>query len=149
MQGEEIGMIDNAKQPIVVDNRDPYRTPMQWNDTVSAGFSSSNTTWLLVNENYRTVNVHAQRTANRSHYHHYSELTTLRKERTIVLGDLHSKVLSREVLAFTREYPGLPTFVVLVNLGAQRYEIDLAQSFFALSPNLTVVSSAVSSPYRK
>lgn len=142
-------MIDNAKQPIVVDHRDPYRTPMQWNNSVSGGYSSSNTTWLLVNENYRTVNVDVQRTANRSHYHHYRELTTLRNEPTFELGDLKSKVLARQVLAFTREYPGLPTYVVLVNLGAQTHQINLTQSFFALSANLTVVSSAASSPYRK
>lgn len=142
-------MIDNAKQPQVVDWRDPYRTPMQWDSSLSAGFSTSNETWLLINDNFRTINVHEQRAANRSYYHHYRELAALRKEPTIVLGDLHSKVISREVLAFTREYPGLPTYVVLVNLGASQLQINLTKSFFALPEHLHVVSSAASSPYRK
>lgn len=142
-------MINNDKQPEIVDNRDPYRTPMQWDDTQSAGFSTNQTTWTLVNENYPTVNVATQRKAERSHYHHYRELTTLRKEPTVIVGDLQSKVLSRDVLAFTREYPGLPTYVVLVNLGADELVIDLTLSFYALPKNLTVVSSAATSPLRK
>lgn len=36
IQGEEIGMTDNNDFPIS-DSRDPNRTPMQWDDTVSAG----------------------------------------------------------------------------------------------------------------
>lgn len=142
-------MIDNALQPILVDNRDPYRTPMQWDDSVSAGFSSSNRTWTLVNENYRTVNVQTQRAAERSHYHHYRELTALRREPAIVHGDLNSKVLSERVLSFTRAYPGQPTYVVLVNLGAQAHRIDLTKSYFDLAAQLTVVSSAVDSTLRK
>lgn len=142
-------MINNEKQPQIVDERDPYRTPMQWDDTQSAGFSSNQTTWTLVNENYHTVNVATQRAAERSHYHHFRELTTLRKEPTIIVGDLNTKVLSRDVLAFTREYPGLPTYVVLVNLGAEELVIDLTLSFYALPQNLTVVSSAAASPLRK
>lgn len=143
-------MINNDKQlPIVGDFRDPYRTPMQWDATVSAGFSTNSTTWLLVNENYPEVNVQVQRQANRSHYHHYRELTTLRKEPTIIHGDLHSKVLAKEVLAFTREYPGLPTYVVLVNVGDQQQVVNLKISFFALPDQVQVISSSVASPYIK
>lgn len=140
-------MIDNAQQPIIVDARDPYRTPMQWDNTLSAGFSKNATTWTRVNENYRSVNVETQKQEPRSHYHTFSGLTALRNESTIIMGDLHTKVLSREVLAFTREYPGLPTYVVLANLGNKQYDIDLSISFFALPEHLTVVSMASSSPY--
>lgn len=82
--------------------RDPFRTPMQWDSTVSAGFSTNATTWLPVHTNYPDVNVAVQKAANRSHYHHYIELTTLRKEPTLVLGDLRTKSLNRDVLAMIR-----------------------------------------------
>ncbi len=42
------------------DDRDPYRTPMQWNDNANAGFTSGNNPWLKVNDNYKEVNVKAQ-----------------------------------------------------------------------------------------
>jgi len=38
-------------------NRDEVRTPMQWDATKNAGFSSAEKTWLRVHENYRKVNV--------------------------------------------------------------------------------------------
>ena len=38
-------------------SRDPERAPMQWSDDVSAGFSSSQKTWLPVNAEYKTQNV--------------------------------------------------------------------------------------------
>jgi glycosidase len=37
--------------------RDLERTPMQWSESKNAGFSSSNSTWLPVNENYQSINI--------------------------------------------------------------------------------------------
>jgi glycosidase len=77
--GEEIGMTDakfpfrTALDPIphkykyiprfvfnglgLKINRDEVRTPMQWDGTKNAGFSSGNTSWLPVHENYERINV--------------------------------------------------------------------------------------------
>ncbi|XP_055845472.1 maltase A2-like [Episyrphus balteatus] len=67
--GEEIGMANSA---IVCPNcyegeeRKFVRSPFQWNDGVSAGFSTSNNTWLPVADNYKKVNVKLQRGVARS-----------------------------------------------------------------------------------
>ncbi|XP_055852336.1 maltase A2-like [Episyrphus balteatus] len=66
--GEEIGL-DNVPTQctnITCDFRDSERTPFQWNDQVSAGFSDSNKTWLPVSEDYKTLNVKVQRGIERS-----------------------------------------------------------------------------------
>lgn len=84
------------------ERRDPFRTPMQWDNTQSAGFSANATTWLPVHQNYQQLNVAAEKAANRSHYHHFKELTALRKEATFIHGDLRTKTLNKDVLALTR-----------------------------------------------
>lgn len=85
-----------------VDHRHPCRTPMQWSNGTSAGFSSGETLWLPINENYKTVNVDAQNDQQRSHLKHYIELSKLRKHKTFRNGDLRMKSLSKDVFAFTR-----------------------------------------------
>jgi len=145
--GEEIGMTDNYDFP-VSDNRDPNRTPMQWDDTISAGFSTNSTTWLPVNNNYGTINLERLKTLGRSNYHHYKELTNLRKEETIIDGDIRMKVLSRTLFTFTRELPGHRSFLVVVNLDSSAVSIDLSNIFWNIPNPLTVVASAELSKYR-
>lgn len=85
-----------------VDHRHPCRTPMQWSNGTSAGFSSGEQPWLPINENFKTVNVEMQNDQARSHLKHYKELSKLRTHKTFQNGDLTMKSLSKDVFAFTR-----------------------------------------------
>ena len=38
-------------------SRDPSRGPVQWNDSINAGFSSAPSTWLPVSPDYKTRNI--------------------------------------------------------------------------------------------
>ena len=71
--GDEIGMQDvpippekeqdpfGLRVPGLGLGRDPARTPMQWDDSPNAGFSSEGVeTWLPLAEDFRIVNVEAQ-----------------------------------------------------------------------------------------
>lgn len=49
-------------------SRDPARTPYHWDNTVSAGFSTSTNTWLPVADDYPQINLRLQKEAARSHY---------------------------------------------------------------------------------
>lgn len=58
--------------------RDNARTPMQWDDSEFAGFSS-HTPWIGVNDNYRTINVASQVEDPDSVLNYYRELVKLRR----------------------------------------------------------------------
>jgi alpha-glucosidase len=61
--GDEIGMTDGevpADRVVDVDGRDPERTPMQWDGSAGAGFSTGDP-WLPVGADAAKVNVAAQR----------------------------------------------------------------------------------------
>ena len=60
-------------------SRDSARTPVQWSDEASAGFTSG-TPWFYVNENYKEVNVAQQENDENSVLNFYRKAIRLRKE---------------------------------------------------------------------
>ena len=72
-------------------SRDNARTPVQWNDSANAGFTSGNP-WLPLNPNYKEINVASQENDPASLLSFYKELIALRKnpeyKETIVYGEL-------------------------------------------------------------
>lgn len=65
-------------------SRDNGRTPMQWDTSKNAGFSSSNP-WLPVNENYTTVNVASQQEDPKSVLNHFKKMVALRKNNLVLV----------------------------------------------------------------
>ena len=65
-------------------SRDNGRTPMQWDDTNNAGFSSE-TPWLPVHENYTTVNVANQQNDHNSVLNHFRKMVALRKDNLLLV----------------------------------------------------------------
>ena len=60
-------------------SRDKGRTPMQWNGTENAGFSTQ-APWLAVTDNYREINVETEEKDPDSILNFYKKLVQLRKE---------------------------------------------------------------------
>ncbi|MDR4288179.1 glucohydrolase, partial [Bacillus thuringiensis] len=60
--------------------RDNARTPMQWDASQNAGFSTADKTWLPVNPNYKDINVQAALKNSNSIFYTYQQLIQLRKE---------------------------------------------------------------------
>ncbi len=58
--------------------RDNARTPMQWNDSKSAGFTSGNP-WMSVNPNHNSINVEADEKNSDSILNYFKRMTTVRK----------------------------------------------------------------------
>ncbi|MBI1888914.1 MAG: alpha-amylase [Candidatus Spechtbacteria bacterium] len=123
--GEEIGMRDTL---IPKDRtrdrwgRDPERTPMQWNDSRYAGFSSVEP-WLPVHDNRKRVNVRAQDCDPTSLFSLYKKLILLRKSHAALQkGDYRSVGTSSEsCFAYIRGVFGQRFLVVLNFSGETQY----------------------------
>ncbi|MCD8015762.1 MAG: alpha-glucosidase [Lachnospiraceae bacterium] len=64
--------------------RDTARTPMQWDDSANAGFTSGKP-WLAVNPNYTQINAASEIRDPDSVYQYYKKLIALRKEHDIIV----------------------------------------------------------------
>ena len=106
--------------------RDHARTPMQWNDTINAGFSQSSTTWLKVNENFTQINAKKDQQSAKSVYKFYQQLIAIRKnEKAFVYGDyINLKPEHFQLWHYTRTL-GSTEITVLVNLSNEVCSINL------------------------
>jgi oligo-1,6-glucosidase len=64
-------------------SRDNARTPMQWDATANAGFTSG-TPWLAVNPNYQEINAQAAQADPDSVWHFYQQMNALRKQYPVI-----------------------------------------------------------------
>jgi oligo-1,6-glucosidase len=61
-------------------SRDHSRTPIQWDDSTNAGFTTGPKAWLAVNPNYKTINAKQATADPDSVYAYFSKLIALRKK---------------------------------------------------------------------
>lgn len=97
-------------------SRDNARTPMQWDTSANAGFSSGKP-WLPLNENFKTINVASESTDTASVLNWYRKLAQIRKQnRALTFGSFKPLWEDHEqILAYERSFGG-DTVTVLVNL---------------------------------
>ena len=65
-------------------SRDSARTPVQWSAEANAGFTTAETPWMAVNENYRDINVARQEADPDSVLNFYRKAVKLRKQLSCV-----------------------------------------------------------------
>jgi oligo-1,6-glucosidase len=106
-------------------SRDNARTPMQWDSSPHAGFTTG-TPWIAVNPNYREINVAAELADPDSVLHHYQRLIELRHtEPVVALGDFTMLVPDDEqVYAFTRRLDNVE-LLVLGNFSGDAAVVDV------------------------
>ena len=99
--------------------RDNARTPMQWDDSAHAGFTTG-TPWLAVNPSYPVVNAADQSDDPDSVLAHYRRLIALRhSEPAVVDGDFTMLLPEHEqVYAFTRRLDDVE-LLVMVNVSSE------------------------------
>ena len=124
--GDEIGMKqvpippDRIRDPLEKSisglGRDGCRTPMQWDDTQHAGFSTSEP-WLPISADFRTLNVALQQNESTSVYNLYRRLIRMRRERRALMhGTYRPLMATGNLLLFAREIK-TERILVALNLG--------------------------------
>ena len=94
-------------------SRDNARTPMQWDASANAGFTTG-TPWIAVNPNYKKINVADQLKREDSVFHYYQKLIRLRKENEIIVYGNYELLLPEDenIFAYTRTLDNQKLLVV-------------------------------------
>ncbi len=151
--GDEIGMHDVPIPPERVQDpfeknvpgmglgRDPERTPMQWSARENAGFTTGEP-WLPIAEDYREVNMEAERDDPRSILTLYHRLIDLRRgEPALEVGRFEPVEAEGDVLAYIRRaWRAESDFLIVLNLGHRPHVLhrppDAPEGTVALSTHL-------------
>ncbi len=106
-------------------SRDNARTPVQWDATLQAGFTTG-TPWLAVNPNHTEINAEAALADPDSVLHHYRRLIELRHTRPVVVHGDYRLLLpdDEQVFAYVRSLDGVRLLVV-ANLSGESAALDL------------------------
>ncbi len=88
---------------ITFKSRDNARTPVQWDDSEQAGFTTG-TPWIAVNPNYKEINAKAATADPNSVFHYYKKLIELRKANPVIVYGKYEAMLedSEELFVYTR-----------------------------------------------
>lgn len=109
--------------------RDNARTPMQWDDSENAGFTTG-TPWLAVNPNYREINCRAALADPDSIFYYYQKLIRLRHENPVIVYGVFEPLLedSDSIYAYRRHLDGR-TVTVACNWTDQTQPCSLFDAF--------------------
>ncbi|MBQ6448940.1 MAG: alpha-glucosidase [Bacillus sp. (in: Bacteria)] len=117
--------VEKMMESIYAKGRDNSRTPMQWDNTENAGFTTG-TPWIKVNPNYKNINVQDAISDPDSVYHYYRKLISLRKKHEVIVYGRYDLLLENhsEIFAYKRSL-NEETLLVLCNFSEKELEINL------------------------
>jgi len=134
--GDELGLSDVAIEPSKVRDprelrepglglgRDPMRTPMPWDASENAGFTTAKP-WLPLNADWPTRNVARMTEESQSILTLYRRLLALRRDcPALSIGDFVLLNVEDEILAYERRYDA-ERLIVALNLGGQPHRLQL------------------------
>ena len=116
-------------ESIYAKGRDNARTPMQWDGSANAGFTSG-TPWIGVNPNYREINAAEELKDPDSIFHYYQKLIRLRKEHEVFVEGSFRLLLEddEQIFAYEREYQG-KKLLVLANFTDEEADCPLLKEW--------------------
>jgi len=118
-------------------SRDNSRTPMHWNNSANAGFSTG-TPWIMVNPNYTEINAEEQIARNDSVFAYYQTLIKLRKELDIITFGSYELLLpdDPDLYIYVRRYQQ-ERLLVICNFSKNERTFTLPDRFECDKPLIT------------
>ncbi len=118
---------EEVMRDIYLKSRDNARTPMQWDDSLYAGFGTVQP-WIDVNPNYKEVNVEKALADPDSVLHYYRELIRLRKRYDVIVYGDYSPLLEEhsDVFAYRRTLND-ETLIVVASFSEREQMVDLGE----------------------
>ena len=109
--------------------RDNARTPMQWDDSAYAGFSTAKP-WIMVNPNYTKINAKDQVNREDSVFKYYQKLIKLRHESKLIVYGTYDLILDddKDIYAYIRTL-GDEKLIVYCNFSENTREVELPEEF--------------------
>ena len=122
---KEGGDVNQLLDKYKMENRDNARTPMQWNNSINAGFTTGKP-WFHVNPNYTEINVKQQLNDKFSILSYYKALIQLKKSDLIYTYGKFSMVdaENEQIFAYTRSFKN-NTVLIVANLTNEVSELNL------------------------
>ena len=109
--------------------RDNARTPMQWDDSAYAGFSTTNP-WIMVNPNYTKINAKDQVNREDSVFKYYQKLIKLRHESELIVYGTYDLILDddKDIYAYIRTL-GDEKLIVYCNFSENTRKVEIPEEF--------------------
>ena len=109
--------------------RDNARTPMQWDDSTYAGFSTAQP-WIMVNPNYTKINAKDQVNREDSVFKYYQKLISLRHNSDLIVYGTYDLLLADDpdIYAYTRTLDD-DKLIVYCNFSDNTREVELPEEF--------------------
>nr|WP_308651320.1 alpha-glucosidase [uncultured Agathobacter sp.] len=118
---------DEIMKSIYAKGRDNARTPMQWDDSANAGFTTG-TPWIKVNDNYDKINAKSQVDDPDSIFSCYKKLVQLRKDYPVFVDGKFTLLLEDDenIFAYSRKNEE-KTMIVVCNFFDKEIPMPLAK----------------------
>ena len=109
--------------------RDNARTPMQWDDSTYAGFSTAQP-WIMVNPNYTKINAKDQVNREDSVFKYYQKLISLRHNSDLIVYGTYDLLLADDpdIYAYTSTLDD-DKLIVYCNFSDNTREVELPEEF--------------------
>lgn len=118
---------EDVMNSIYAKGRDNARTPMQWDDTENAGFTTG-TPWIKVNDNYKTINAKSQVDDPDSIFNCYRKLVSFRKEYPVLVDGSFKLLLAEDENIFAYERKNADeTLLVVCNFYGNTVKMPLTE----------------------
>lgn len=114
---------DELLDAIAYKSRDNARTPMQWDDSPNAGFTTG-TPWIAVNPNYKEINAKEELARPDSVFHYYQKLIALRRaseDSELIVYGTYELILpeDKQLFAYVRRLNG-KTLLTVCNMTGEK-----------------------------